>query len=364
MINPNFSKVLATFDDLLLNQRLHPSAQVAIYHHGKRVVDHWGSQPGSPVITADTPFLTFSVSKVFTACAIFKLIDEGLVALDDPIGKYWPEFAQKGKETATIRHTLLHQAGVPSPHLKKQLFMWPFWGAVTRDLAREKAIYPPGTLTSYHLVNFGFILGEVVRRVTGQPIDVFLHEQFFQPMGLTNSTMKLPAREIRMSPKEVAISKVMNGTAFVFNRPIIRSALMPAVTLHSNARELGAFFTMLLQDGMFEGKRYLSEKIIRLSTRSHYNGMDLTFNYNMNWGLGFIVGGGKYLVENPREWIMGWGSSNETFAGFGMGTCMVWADRKADVVTAFTCNGMLGVPEVDKRWAALSNAVWDSNIEH
>lgn len=360
MSDPDFSKVLATFNDLLLNQRLHPSAQMVVYHRGKKVVDCWGNQPGLPAITPETPFLTFSVSKVFTACAIFKLIDEGALRLDDPVGKYWPEFAQKGKETATIRHTLLHQAGVPSPHLKRQIFLWHNWEAVTRDLARENALYPPGTVTSYHLVNYGFILGEIVRRMTGQSIDAFLGETFFKPMGLNNTTMKMTGERLSSSPREVAISREMKATAFVFNVPAIRSALLPAAGLRSSARELAAFFSMLLNDGSYEGKQYLSKETIRLATRSHYNGMDHSFNFNMNWGLGFIIGDGKYLVENPRDWIMGWGSGNETFAGFGMGTCMVWADRKADLVTAFTCNGMLGVPAVDRRWAVLSNAVWDS----
>jgi CubicO group peptidase (beta-lactamase class C family) len=117
---------------------------------------------------------------------------------------------------------------------------------------------------------------------------------------------------------------------------------------------------MLLNGGNYQGHQYLSPEIIRLATRSHYNGYDSYLKFNLNWGLGFIVGGGKFLAPSPRDWIMGWGSSENTFAGCGMGTCMVWADYKADVVTAFTCNGMLGVPAVDQRWAAFSNAVWDS----
>lgn len=357
---PSFSKVNETFYDLLRNQKLHPAAQLTVLHHGKKVVDRWGNQPDTMEITSATPFLTFSVSKVFTACAIFKLVDEGLVSLDDLVGKYWPEFAQKGKETATIRHTLLHQTGVPAPHLKRQIFQWANWDIVIRSLAREKALYVPGTVTSYHLVNYGFILGEIVRRVTGQSIDIFLHQHFFEPMKLTHTTMKMTRENLAFTPREYALSKEMKGTAFIFNLPAIRSALLPAVTLHSPAHDLASFFQMLLNDGVYQGKPYLSENIIRTATRSHFNGMDFTFNYNMNWGLGCIVGGGKYLVENPRERILGWGSSDETFAGFGMGTCMVWADRKADVVTAFTCNGMLGIPGVDKRWAAISNAVWDS----
>ena len=179
-------------------------------------------------------------------------------------------------------------------------------------------------------------------------------------MKLTNTTMKIERANLAFTPREYALSKDMKGTAFVFNLPVIRSSLLPAVSLHSTARDLASFFQMLLYDGVYKGKQYLSKNIIHNATRSHFNGMDLTFNYNMNWGMGFIVGGGKYQVENPRERILGWGSSEETFAGFGMGTCMVWADHKADVVTAFTCNGMLGIPGVDKRWAAISNAVWDS----
>ena len=363
MKSNGLSQVNEVFESQLFKQKVHPAAQIAIYHHGECVVDLWGNQPDVNAINGDTPFLCFSVSKVFTACAIFKLIDEGKIELDAPIGKYWPEFAQKGKATATIHHTLLHQAGVPAPHLKRQVFQWPFWGIVTRNLAREKALYTPGTQTAYHLVNFGFILGEVVRRVTGQTIDEYLLDHFFRPMGLNHTSMRMRGKELKGSPPEVAISKDMKGTSSLFNLPIIRQALMPAVSLRSSARELGAFFTMLLNDGRYNGKQYISPEIIRMATRSHYNGYDTIMKFKMNWGLGFIIGGGKYLAANPREWIMGWRSSDETFAGFGMGTCMVWADRKTDIVTAFTCNGMLGVPGVDQRWAAISNAVWD-NLEN
>ncbi len=359
MTSIDFGRVNRVFDELLEKQ-LHPTAQVAVYHHGELVVDHWGSQPGSPAISGDTPFLCFSVSKVFTACAILHLIDKGMVEIDAPIGKYWPEFAQKGKETATIRHALLHQAGVPAPHLKRQVFQLPCWTRVIRNLAREKALFAPGSDTSYHLFNFGFILGEVVRRVTGQPIDEYLSENFFIPMSLIHTSMRMKGEKLQKSPLEVANAPELRGTAFLFNLPQIRKALLPAVNLRSSARELGAFFVMLLNDGSYNGKQYLSPEILKTATRSHYNGFDKTMGFNMNWGMGFIIGGGKYLATNPREWIMGWGSGDETFAGFGMGTCMVWADRKTGLVTAFACNGMLGVPAVDERWAAISNAVWDS----
>jgi CubicO group peptidase (beta-lactamase class C family) len=356
----DFSKVIRVFDSVMVDRKNHNVGQVAVFHRNTLQVNHWRNSSNALNVNENTPFLCFSISKVFTACVILKLIDEGKIELDAPISRYWPEFAQKGKETATIRHALLHQAGVPAPHLEQQVFLWPSWQKVTRTLAQEQALYEPGTQTAYHLVNFGFILGEVARRVTGIPIDQYLQEEFFQPMGLCHTAMRMNKAELQQSPKVFALSKELRQTAFVFNIPSIRRALMPAVNLRSTALELGTFFTMLLHDGQYNGKQYLSKEIIRLAASSHYNGFDTYMKYNMNWGLGFIIGGGKYLVENPREWIMGWGSSEETFAGFGMGTCMVWADRRADLVTAFTCNGMFGIPEVDKRWEAISNAVWDS----
>jgi len=172
---------------------------------GSLAVDLSGSEPGFPAVDADTPFLTFSVSKAFTAMAVMRLVEEGKLELDAPIAHYWPEFVQGGKERATLRHTLLNQAGIPAPHLKRQIFLWPFWSLVARNVAHERALFPPGTQTAYHLVNFGFILGEVVRRVTGQPIDIFLRQTFFEPWyGRTEMQASLllsPAAACRANPK-------------------------------------------------------------------------------------------------------------------------------------------------------------------
>jgi len=359
MISPGFEKVAACLAKLLQKYPPQSAAQVVVYHQDRLVVDLADGAPNTPAISTDTPFLTFSVSKAFTAVAILHLIEEGRLELDAPIGRYWPEFAQHGKEAATLRHALLHQAGIPAPHLYRQIFLWPSWRLVTHSVARETAEFPPGTQTSYHLVNFGFILGEVVRRVSGQPVDAYLQHNFFEPMGLHNTWMRMPRSALRRTPRLIALTPSMSGTALLFNLPFIRSALLPAAGLHSTAGELACFFQMLLNGGEYQGRRYLQPETIALAAQSHYDGYDQYLKIDINWGLGLIMGGGTHLDPDPRLRVGGYGGSAATFVALGMGTCMVWADRRAGLVTAFTTNTMLGDSEAAQRWATISNAVWD-----
>jgi len=376
MIAPGFEKAAAIFNELLQHPDEQPKAehgssrakaecrtslakaQLVVYYHGQKVVDLAGSTPGAKLINEETPFLTFSVAKAFTAAAVWKLLEEGRLELDAPIGRYWPEFAQRGKESATIRHALLHQAGVPAPHLNRQVLLWPFWKLVTADLARTPAVFPPGTQTAYHIVNFGFILGEVVRRVTGLPVDRYLKQTYFEPMGLHNTWMRMPFKELRRSPNVFPASPAMRLTSFLFNLRTYRHALIPAAGLHSSANDLAAFFQMLLDGGTWQGKRYLQPETIELAAQSHYSGFDTYVRTNMSWGLGLIMGN-VANDSDPRKKAMGYGSSGQTFSAFGMGTCMVWADRSAGLVTAFTCDGMLDNAHVNQRWASISNAIWD-----
>lgn len=358
-MQPSFDHAADVLHSYLQEQPPDISAQVCVIHRREIVLDTAGSSPGSSGITTDTPFITFSVTKAFTAAAVWHLLDAGKIELDAPIASYWPEFGQKGKATATIRHALLHQAGIPAPHLYSQILCWPFWRLVTRHVARSQAEFPPGAYSAYHLVNFGFILGEVVRRVSGMPVDQYLVNTFFVPMGLEHTWMRLPPDKLHLSPRLLALHPQMRSIAGLFNLPAIRKALIPAAGLHSCARELASFFQMLLADGECRGKRYLMPGTIREAARVHYSGYDHFIKTNMNWGLGLIMGGPSPDTPNDSSSPHGYGSSGITFSAMGMGTCMVWADRRAELVTAFTCNGMLSDNGTASRWALISNAVWD-----
>lgn len=358
MIAPGFEKVGDTFERLV--SEFPGAGQIVVRQRGQVVVDLASSTPGQPTIGPETPFLAFSISKAFTTLAVLKLIEEGQIELDAPIARYWPAFGQGGKQTATIRHALKHQAGIPAPRLRLQVFLWPFWGLVTRMVAGEKAVFAPGSQTGYHLVNFGFILGEVVRRASGAPVDRYLQRHFFEPMGLKNTWMRVPAAALRRSPKLVSHAAAMDESRRVFNLPAIRRALLPAGGLHTTARDLASVFQMLLDGGEYQGRRYLRPETIRMATLSEQDAFDTYLQTYMNWGLGFIVGGGAHRGPDPLAWSLGRGSSGETFSAAGMGTCLVWADRPAKLVTAFTTNAMLDDAGAGRRWAEISNAVWDA----
>jgi CubicO group peptidase (beta-lactamase class C family) len=352
-------RIEEAFDEQL-RQGLHPGAQLVIRQNGKVLLDLASGtaslRRGNPV-TPSTPFLTFSVTKPFTGVCVHKLIEEGKIELDAPVAEYWPEFGCRGKETATIRHVFLHQAGVPVRGLYRQILRWPRWKAVTRFVAALPAEYPPGTKTAYHLVNYGFILGEVVRRVSGLPVHEYLHHHFLEPLGLDNTFLGLPKAEEKRAAGLYSGHRENRNAVLVFRYPRIRRAVIPAATLHSTARELTIFYQMLLNEGEYRGKRFLQPDTIRQATTLGWEGVDGTIGVSMRWAYGFHLGG--MGADGRVEYSMGKGSSLETFGHFGMSTCMAWADRGYQIAAAFTCNRMLHRLDSRRRWLVFNDLIWE-----
>jgi CubicO group peptidase (beta-lactamase class C family) len=344
-----------------LERGLHPGAQLVVRHRGRVLLDLAAGTADlrrKDPVTPNTPFLGFSVSKPFTALCVHQLIEAGRIEMDAPVAEYWPEFGCKGKETATIRHVFLHQAGIPSRGLYRQILHWPRWEWVIRNVARLPAEYPPGSRTAYHLVNFGFILGEVVRRVSGLPVDEYLHRHFLQPMGLKDTFLGLPAGERHRAAGLYPGSPETRNAVLVFRHPWVRSAVLPAATLNTTARDLGVFYQMLLNEGELDGKRYLQPETVHAATQLGVEGMDATLGVSMRWAYGFHLGG--LSLDGQAEYMMGSGSTMETFGHFGMGTCQAWADWRTGTAASFTCNQMLFRLESRRRWMEINDAVWEA----
>jgi len=351
-------RLTSLFEDQVNLQNLHPSAQMVILRHGKVVMDRAiGSEKGQP-ITRDTPYLTFSVSKAFTGACVHQLIEQGKIALDAKVADYWPEYGCKGKEATTIRQVFLHQGGIPAPHLNTQAMVWWNWNLVTRHVARTEAVYPPGERTANHMLNYGFILGEVVRRVTGQMLGDYLEEHFLRQLGMNNSWMPIPRRELHRSPKLETPDKALKLAVTLFNLPMNRCALMPAATLHSTARDLAVFYQMLLNGGAYDGKQYLKPETIEFATSPGYEGIDHSFHSSTRWGYGFHLGGKIMTPEGEKVLAMGKGSSQRAFGHFGMDSSLAFADPEVDLVVAFTTNGMIEAS--DTRVRALLDTMWDA----
>lgn len=358
-MTPEAAENIQRLFNQMITEGLHPGAQLVVYHHGQAVVDlaaGMGELKRQRRVTPDLPFLVFSVSKAFTGACIHKLVEDGKIGLDLPIAEIWPEFGCRGKERATIRHALLHQAGIPTRGLISQIRLWPDWELVTQNVASLPAEYPPGTRTAYHLINYGFILGEVVRRVTGKPIDEYLQETFLDPLRLANTALRLPPSWQGRVAGIYSGHLQQVGPVILFNRPRIRSALIPAASLHTTARDLAIFYQMLINGGELNGKRYLRPETIAQATALYYQGYDATMRVPMRWAMGFHLGG-KQLEEAPS---FGDTSSVHTFGHAGQGSCIAWADPEHELVMAFTCNRLLSSLSTRLRWNRLANAVWQA----
>jgi CubicO group peptidase (beta-lactamase class C family) len=345
-----------------LSEGLHQGAQLVVLRNGSVVVDRAGGLANvrrKLKVTPNTQFNCFSITKPFTAICIHKLIEEGKIDLEARITDYWPEFGTKGKETATIRHALLHQAGIPKRGLNSQVLLWGKWEWVTHNVANLQAEFPPGTTSRYHFVNFGFILGEVARRVTGKSIKTYLQENFLQSLNLRNTTLGLPARNQKDAAYIYSGDEEQNSTAFLFNLPFIRSAVVPAATLNSTARELAVFFQMLLNRGTYAGKEYLKPDTAAKAVSLGYEGYDELLEENMRWGFGFDLGGLIQPTDPPRGG-MGTKSSLTTFGHIGQNCCIAWADSKAELVVCLTTNRLLSGEKSKEMFNGISNAVWDA----
>lgn len=350
--------------DAQLTRGLHPGAQLVVLRRGRVAVDlagGWASlRPRRPV-THRTPFLSWSCTKALTGMCVHRLIEAGEVALDAPIAEYWPEFGRQGKETATIRHAFLHQAGIPARGLYTQWLLWSDWRRVTRNVAGLWAEWPPGTRTAYHLVNYGFILGEVVRRVSGVPIQEYLRQHFTAPLGMESSWLGLPRALAHEAAAIYSGDRTQRLAVATFSLPPIRRAVIPAATLNTDARGLAIFYQMLLNGGQYAGRRYVRPETIAAATALGYEGYDATIGGPMRWAYGFHLGG-TLPQSPPGPSGMGRGASIRTFGHFGQASCMAWADPDAELAVVFLCNRLLGDLAVAQRWAEISDAVWDALV--
>ncbi|WP_295125631.1 serine hydrolase [uncultured Leifsonia sp.] len=280
----------------------------------------------------DALFYTFSVSKPFVALAVHLLAERGMLRLDDPVAAHWPAYARGGKSDITIRHVLSHRAGVP--YSTGSLL-----GDTVRltDLRRSVAAaeaarprWPAGEVVGYHVLSFGFILGELVRRVGGMPVERFIAENLLRPAGLTETTLGLPDGQASRGVPLRAVSAAEHARTLLFNRPRTRAVPVPAAALSTNGRELADFYRLLLAGG--EG--VLRPETIAAAREVSSDGEpDRIMGYPVRWAYGFQLGGPIGLARPT-----GSRADPRTFGHNGSSICNVWADPVRDLVVAYLTN--------------------------
>jgi CubicO group peptidase (beta-lactamase class C family) len=302
-------------------------------------------------------FYCFSVTKPITAMAVHLLAERGLLELDQPVARYWPEYGSGGKAAITIRHVLAHRAGVPASlgHPSLDLLAMANWQLSVSAAARARVRWRPGEIPAYHVVSFGFILGEVVRRVSGQPISSFVAREFFEPLKM-DAYFALPAQEyVRTVP--VRGHGANWASPLYLNHAGRRSALVPAASLNTTAASLARFYQMLLNGGRTPtGRRILSVDSISAALAVTTDGeIDRTLNQRQRYGAGFQLGGLPGVVRG-----IGTKSPASAFGHNGSGVCTAWAEPVTDSIFIYLSNTADMIRPGLRFASALSDAAWSA----
>jgi CubicO group peptidase (beta-lactamase class C family) len=290
-----------------IEQGLHPGAQLYVSRYGKAVAELalGEARPGTPM-RGDTLVLWLSSSKPVAAVAIGQLWERGQLALDDPIARHVPEFAQNGKGAITIRHALTHTGGFRLPQVG--------WPAVDWDetiarvcAARLEPRWVPGEKAGYHMASSWFALGEVVRRLDGRPFADYVREEVFLPLGMDDCWIGMPADRYHRYVAEQRLVQHWNTEGskprpHFWDEELHVTRCSPGGNGWGPMRHLGRFYEMLLGGGALDGRRVLQPQTVEALLARHRVGMvDHTFRQVMDWSLGLIPNSRPGLVETLGE---------------------------------------------------------------
>ena len=331
------------FREQLSPLRLFPGAALAIVHQGRLVLDLTGgyadTQRGEPA-TPDTLFPLFSGTKPFAAVALWQLIEQGRVGLDDPVAAHWPAFAQQGKGGVLVRHILSHRGGFPTTPPALPQGQWGDREAVATAVAAMPLEHEPGTVSAYHFLTQHWVLAELVRRVDGRAFQVYLRDEITGPLGLHDTHIGLPGD---LEPR-VAKLHATEGTD-AWGRETLRSlhdaplhrAVIPGASGVSTARDMARFYAAIAAGGALDGARILQAGTVDRILAIEVDGeLDCTFDAPVRRGLGFELGG----LADPRRHWPGATSTARTFWHGGFGSSVCWGEPDLGLAMAFLSNGV------------------------
>ena len=340
----------------LFNDPQERGAALCVQIDGETVLDLWAGvadKDGEQAWHSDTLANLFSCTKTFTAVAALQLVDEGKLALDRPVAQDWPEFAQADKGAITLRQLLSHQAGLPA--LREMLPPEALydWQAMTAALAAEQPWWQPGSGHGYAPITYGWLLGELIRRVEGcgpgeaivrrtaRPLGldfhIGLHDDEFPRVAaigrkkgdLGDAAAQRLLRCMMSEPTSMTTRAFTNPPSIMTstNKPEWRRMQQPAANGHGTARALAGFYTGLLQG------RLLNAELLAELTREHACGEDRTLLTQTRFGLGC-------MLDQPEVANATYGLGPQAFGHPGAGGSIGFADPQRGVAFAFVTNSL------------------------
>lgn len=382
--DPRFERVREAFARNFA-EHAEVGAAVVVAAGGELVVDLWGGWQDSSRTaqwSRDTIVNVWSVGKAITALCLLRLVERGLVQLDAPVANHWPEFAQGGKAAVSVRTLMAHQAGLPA--VGKPLppgYNLTNWDGMCEALAEQGPWWEPGSAFGYHTNTFGFLLGEIVRRLDGRSINRYLQEELAQPLGVDFHFGFGPELDPRVAewlpyarpPGEendrpwlendpATLSGVDLARVMAYRNPpahpeggvnsrLWRASEYPSTSGHANARAMATIFGgMAAAKGDWQGTHLLDPAIRDEAIQVHSDGEDVVLGRPNRFGLGFQLTnpGIRPLGPNPR-----------TFGHYGNGAVLAFGDPDAEVGFGYVCN-RAGRSWRDPRNIALIDALYAS----
>jgi CubicO group peptidase (beta-lactamase class C family) len=349
---------------------VHPALQVCVRRNGAVILDRAigharGSGPSdgadaeSVPVDTDTPFCVYSTSKAITAFVVHKLCENGVLHLEDPIAEHIRGYERHDKGSITIGHVLAHKAGVPNlPREALDLDYINDRDYLCEVLCDAMPSSLPGAQLAYHAVSGGFILGEVVHRVTGKDIRTVLAEELLDPLGFrwTNygvdpaDVERVATNYITGPPTMPPLSTLLNralGTDLdnlveVTNDPRFLTGIVPAANTMTTANELSRFFEVMRRGGELDGVRVIEPETIQraLIERSHLE-FDLSLGFPTRFSYGLMLGA-RILSLYGLD-------TQHAFGHLGFTNMLAWADPERAIAVAILNNGKpILYPEVHR----------------
>ncbi len=339
-----------------------PALQLCIRHRGEVVLDRClghvrgnapGEDPNDPdavLATPETPFCLFSTSKLVTAMLVHKLDETGQLHIEDRVADYLPGFERHGKRWITLRHLLAHTAGIPNlPSEAMDLDLLGRPDHIRELVCEMKPAARAGRMVAYHAISGGFVLGEVVRAVTGNDIRALGIKEICEPLGLrwmrygveSEDDLPLVAENARTGPPapppmsqmlKRALGRNIDEIVELSNDPRFLRGIVPSGNVVSNARELTSFLECMLRNGELGGVRIFEPRTVQhaLSEQS-YREIDLTLFIPLRYGLGPMLGDDPIGIFGPN--------TGRAFGHLGFANILPWADPAREISVALLTSG-------------------------
>jgi CubicO group peptidase (beta-lactamase class C family) len=357
--DPAFDEVITILEAQVIESG--GGAAVCVYHQGRPVVDAWtgvADTTGSPW-EGDSLAVSYSTTKGVTATALHVCVDRQLLDYDDRVSEHWPEFGQNGKDAITVRQVLCHEAGL---YDVASFLEGPGqivdWDTMVAGLEKMTPAHEPGTANGYHAVTFGFIVGEVVRRVSGLGITEFVRTQIADPIALDGCYVGLPSDQFGRLAKTVsapdaaeltrdpaAMLRVAERLGLTLHPELIAAALPPAILEPRDdpawieqpmpsgngcftARSLARMYACLAAGGELDGVQLLSDKTIARAIEPQNNRPDLILGFPMQWRLGY-----HGVLTSAAVLERGFGHN-------GYGGSGAWGDPDRALAVGYTLNAL------------------------